>query len=159
MSFDEGNLISPSVVNAAYCSDECHRQCSPESCPGLTSQCTDRCVVVVCLDSHDDDDNQEVCGDIICDDQSCTDPTDCHGIYEFVSLSSFSSFQCIPLDCFWVQIHPMCLNNFPGFSLKIVVPDRRSLLVPPRCDHPLATVLRRLPRLPLRTQARHVGSS
>jgi len=98
MSFDEGNLISPPVVNDAYCSDECNSQCSPESCPGLTSQCTERCVVVVCLDPHDDDDdddddNQEVCGDIICDDQSCTDPTDCHGIYEFVSLSFFLPFQ------------------------------------------------------------------
>jgi len=95
MSFDEGNLISPPVVNAAYCSGECQRQCSPEPCPGLTSQCTDRCVVVVCLDSHDDD-NQEVCGDIICDDQSCTDPTDCHGIYEFVSLSSSFPFNAPP---------------------------------------------------------------
>ena len=111
MSFDEGDLIFPPVVNPAYCSGECQRQCSPESCPGLTAQCTDRCVVVVCLDSHDDDSNQEVCGDIICDDQGCTDPTDCHGIYEFVSLSFFS-LSMRPLDCFWVQNHPMCLNDF-----------------------------------------------
>jgi len=46
-------------------------------------------MVVVCVDPHDDG-NQEACSDIICDDQSCTDPTDCHGIYEFVSLSFFS---------------------------------------------------------------------
>ena len=85
MSFDEDPLVLPDLANVVYCSGECYRQCSPESCPGLTSQCTDRCVVVTCLDPHDGD-HQGVCGDIICDDQSCTDPTDCHGIYEFVSL-------------------------------------------------------------------------
>lgn len=90
MSFDEGSLISPSAVDAAYrCSGVCNRQCSPESCPSLTAQCTDRCVVVACSDPHDDDDDQDVCGDIMCDDQNCTDPTDCHGIYEFVSLTLF----------------------------------------------------------------------
>ena len=56
----------------------------------MTSQCTDRCVVLVCSDPHDNDDDQEVCDDIICDDQCCIDPTDCHGIYEFVSPSFFS---------------------------------------------------------------------
>ena len=82
MSLDEGRPVSPSVTNPVCCSGECYRQCSPESCSGLTAQCTDRCVVVACLDPH-----QEACGDIICDDQSCSDPTDCHGIYEFVSPS------------------------------------------------------------------------
>lgn len=86
MPFDEVRLVTPPAVNAACRSGECYRQCSPESCPGLTAQCTDRCVVVACLDPHDDEDDEAVCGDIICDDQSCTDPTDCHGIYEFVSL-------------------------------------------------------------------------
>lgn len=90
MSFDQDKLLPPPAV---YCSGECYRQCSPESCPGLTAQCTDRCVVVTCLDPHDDDDDdddQEACGDIVCDDQSCTDPTDCHGIYDFVSPLFFS---------------------------------------------------------------------
>ena len=85
MSFDEDRILPPSATNAVHCSGECYRQCSPESCPGLTAQCTDKCVVVACSDPHDGD-NHQVCGDIVCDDQSCTDPTGCHGIYDFVGL-------------------------------------------------------------------------
>ena len=90
MSSNEDRAPS-STANALYCSGERYRQCSPESCPGLTAQCTDRCVVVTCSNPHDDD-HEEVCGEIICDDQSCTDPIDCHGIYEFVSLHPSSPF-------------------------------------------------------------------
>lgn len=92
-------------------------------------------MVVACLDPHNDD-HQEVCGDIICDDQSCSDPTDCHGIYEFVSLSFLSysflfqyTLSIVPL-LLWVQIYPMRFNNFLS-SLKIILPVRRSPLVPP----------------------------
>jgi hypothetical protein len=85
MSFDEDTLLPLSAPDDVYRSGERYRQCSPESCPGLTAQCTDRCVVVTCSDTHDGD-NQEACDDIICDDQSCTDCTGCHGLYDFVSL-------------------------------------------------------------------------
>ena len=134
MSFDGDRLVSPSVANPACCSDECYRQCSPESCPGLTAQCTDRCVVVTCLDPH-----QEACDDIICDDQSCSDPTDCHGIYEFVSLSLpypffFPSFSNTPSR---LSFAPLGLNPPDAFEwlslvpFKTILPGRRSLLLPP----------------------------
>lgn len=146
MSFDEDSLLPPPPV---YCSGERYRQCSPESCPGLTAQCTDRCVVVTCSDPHDGD-TQDVCGDIICDDQSCTDPTDCHGIYDFVSLP-------LPNPSLRSPFAPLGLNPTPR-TLKNLPPGRRSLTSSPLAFRSsLATVLRQLSRLPPRPQVPHPG--
>ena len=62
MSFNEDRVPS-SIAHALYCSSERYRQCSPESLPGLTAQCTNRCVVVTCSDPHDEDWHEGVFGD------------------------------------------------------------------------------------------------
>lgn len=119
------NFSHEQFVQDAQCA-KCVTECQAASCSatGMTSQCTDQCVIVACNDpAHE----ESTCRDTQHCDTTCEDDTDCPDCYG----AGFEEFVrppfCLPFSCF--------LRFFRGANISLFT----------------ASMLYRLPRIHIRS--------